>query len=306
MATYILRRVFYAIFVLWGALTVIFVAVRILPGDPASLMLGAGATDEEVAALEARLGLDASLPEQYVDFMGDAIRLDFGDSLWLNRPVLTSVTERIAATTRLAVAAMVIAVAVSFPLGILAALRQRTSADYLVSVVSLIGQSVPSFWLGIMLILLFARQLRLLPSAGSESWQHLILPAVTLALPLVGVLTRLVRSGLLEVMHEDYIRTARAKGLSPPAVLTRHAMRNMLIPVVTVMGIQLGNLLGGAVIVETVFGWPGIGRLLVDAIFQRDYPLVQASILFITATFILINLLVDLSYVYLDPRIRLQ
>jgi ABC-type dipeptide/oligopeptide/nickel transport system permease component len=165
---------------------------------------------------------------------------------------------------------------------------------------------VPSFWLGIMLILLFARQLRLLPSAGSESWQHLILPAVTLALPLVGVLTRLVRSGLLEVMHEDYIRTARAKGLSPPAVLTRHAMRNMLIPVVTVMGIQLGNLLGGAVIVETVFGWPGIGRLLVDAIFQRDYPLVQASILFITATFILINLLVDLSYVYLDPRIRLQ
>jgi ABC-type dipeptide/oligopeptide/nickel transport system permease component len=306
MAAYILRRIFYAVFVLWGALTIIFMVVRILPGDPASLMLGAGATEAEVGALKEELGLDASLPEQYVTFIGDAVRLDFGESLWLNRPVLTSVSERIAATARLAGAAMVIALIVSFPLGIVAALRQRTFVDYLVSVVSLIGQSVPSFWLGIMLILLFARYLRLLPSAGSQTWQHLILPAVTLALPLVGVLTRLVRSGLLEVMHEDYIRTARAKGLAPRRVLTRHAMRNMLIPVVTVIGIQLGNLLGGAVIVETVFGWPGIGRLLVDAIFQRDYPLVQAAILFITATFILINLLVDISYVYLDPRIRLQ
>ena len=306
MAAYILRRIFYAVFVLWGALTIIFMVVRILPGDPASLMLGAGATEEEVAALKEELGLDASLPEQYVTFIGDAVRLDFGESLWLNRPVLTSVNERIAATGRLALAAMVIALLVSFPLGILAALRQRTFVDYLVSVVSLIGQSVPSFWLGIMLILLFARQLQWLPSAGSQTWQHLILPAVTLALPLVGVLTRLVRSGLLEVMHEDYIRTARAKGLAPPNVLTRHAMRNMLIPVVTVIGIQLGNLLGGAVIVETVFGWPGIGRLLVDAIFQRDYPLVQAAILIITATFTLINLLVDISYVYLDPRIRLR
>jgi ABC-type dipeptide/oligopeptide/nickel transport system permease component len=306
MAAYILRRIFYAVFVLWGALTIIFMVVRILPGDPASLMLGAGATEEEVDALQAELGLDASLPEQYVTFMTDAVRLDFGESLWLNRSVLTSVSERIAATARLAAAAMVIALIVSFPLGILAALRQRTFVDYLVSVVSLVGQSVPSFWLGIMLILLFARQLQWLPSAGSQTWQHLILPAVTLALPLVGVLTRLVRSGLLEVMHEDYIRTARAKGLASPQVLTRHAMRNMLIPVITVIGIQLGNLLGGAVIVETVFGWPGIGRLLVDAIFQRDYPLVQAAILFITATFILINLLVDISYVYLDPRIRLR
>ena len=306
MAAYILRRIFYAVFVLWGALTVIFMVVRILPGDPASLMLGAGATAEEVDALQNQLGLDVSLPEQYITFIGDAVRLDFGESLWLNRPVLTSVSERIAATGRLALAAMVIAMLVSFPLGILAALRQRTFVDYLVSVMSLIGQSVPSFWLGIMLILLFARYLRLLPSAGSQTWQHLILPATTLALPLVGVLTRLVRSGLLEVMHEDYIRTARAKGLAPSAVLTRHAMRNMLIPVVTVIGIQLGNLLGGAVIVETVFGWPGIGRLLVDAIFQRDYPLVQASILLITSTFIVINLLVDISYVYLNPRIRLR
>ena len=266
MATYVIRRIIYAVFVLWGALTVIFLVVRILPGDPASLMLGAGATPEEVQVLEAKLGIDDSIPEQYVRFIVDAIRLDFGESLWLNRPVVTSVSERIAATGELAIAAMLIALLISFPLGILAALKPRSIVDYLVSVISLIGQSVPSFWLGIMLILLFARTLRLLPSAGSQTWQHLILPAVTLSLPLVGVITRLVRSGLLEVMHEDYIRTARSKGLSAQVVLSRHAMRNMLIPVITVIGIQMGNLLGGAVIVETVFSWPGIGRLLVDAI----------------------------------------
>ncbi|MCO5220060.1 MAG: ABC transporter permease [Thermomicrobiales bacterium] len=306
MAHYILQRLLYAVFVLWGALTVIFLVVRILPGDPASMMLGAGATQTEIDALRQNLGLDASLPEQYVSFMSEAARLDFGESLWLRRPVLDSIGERIAATGRLAIAAVILAVAISFPLGIVAALRQRGPIDYAVSVLSLIGQSVPGFWLGIMLILIFARQLRWLPSAGSQTPQHLILPAITLALPLVGVLTRLVRSGLLEVMHEDYIRTARAKGIAPHAVLTRHAMRNMLIPVITVLGIQLGNLLGGAVIVETVFGWPGIGRLLVDAITKRDYPLVQAAILFITTTFVLINLIVDLSYVYLDPRIRLR
>ncbi|HET9659735.1 MAG TPA: nickel ABC transporter permease [Thermomicrobiales bacterium] len=306
MGAYILQRLIYAVFVLWGALTVIFLVVRILPGDPASMMLGAGATEAEVSELQHNLGLDESMPHQYVTFMSEAVRLDFGESLWLRRPVVESVGERIAATARLALAAVVIALAISFPLGILAALRQRSPIDYAVSVISLIGQSVPSFWLGIMLILIFARQLRWLPSAGSQTPQHLILPAITLALPLVGVLTRLVRSGLLEVMHEDYIRTARAKGLSSRTVLTRHAMRNMLIPVVTVLGIQLGNLLGGAVIVETVFGWPGIGRLLVDAITKRDYPLVQAAILFITTIFVLINLLVDLSYIYLDPRIRLR
>lgn len=306
MTAYILRRVAYAVFVLWGALTIIFVTIRIVPGDPASMMLGAGATEEEVGRLRERLGLDASLPVQYVRFLGEAVRFDFGDSLWLDRPVLTSVGERIAATTRLAVTAVIIGLLISFPLGMLAALKQGTVVDAIVSIVSLIGQSVPSFWLGIMLILVFARQLLLLPSAGSETWQHLVLPAATLALPLVGVLTRLVRSGLIEVMYEDYVRTARAKGLGPRLVLTRHAVRNMLIPVVTVVGLQTGNLLGGAVITETVFGWPGIGRLLVDAIFHRDYPLVQASILFITAGFVLVNLLVDISYVYLDPRIRLQ
>jgi ABC-type dipeptide/oligopeptide/nickel transport system permease component len=306
MAPYLLRRLAYAFFVLWGAMTIVFVAVRIVPGDPASMMLGAGATEDDVAALNERLGLNDSLAVQYGEFMADVVRFDLGESLWLNRPVLTSIGERITTTGRLALAAMALALLLSFPLGIVAALKQRTPVDGLISIVSLMGQSVPSFWLGIMLILLFARNLRLFPSAGSDTLSHLVLPAVTLALPLVGVLTRLVRSGLLEVMHEDYIRTARAKGVDARSVLTRHALRNMLIPVVTVAGLQLGNLLGGTVIVETVFGWPGIGRLLVDAIFHRDYPLIQAAILFITAGFILINLLVDLSYVYLDPRIRLR
>jgi len=306
MSTYVLTRLAYSLFVLWGAMTIIFIAVRIVPGDPASLMLGPGSTEADVVALRQRLGLNASLPEQYGRFLSGAVRLDFGDSLWLNRPVGSEIASRVAATGRLAAVAIVLALVVSFPLGILAALRQRSPTDSAISVVSLIGQSVPSFWLGIMLILVFARQLRILPSAGSDTWRHLILPALTLALPLVGVLTRLVRSGLLDVLYEDYIRTARAKGLTPRSVLTRHALRNMLIPVITVVGLQVGNLLGGAVIVETIFGWPGIGRLLVDAIFHRDYPLVQATILFITAGFVVVNLLVDLSYGYLDPRIRLR
>jgi ABC-type dipeptide/oligopeptide/nickel transport system permease component len=238
--------------------------------------------------------------------MGKVLRGDLGESLRNRIPVTELLASKLPVTVELAVGSMLIAMVIGIPAGVLSAARKGTAVDVAANAVALSGLSVPHFWLGIMLILLFARYLRLLPSAGSQTWQHLILPAVTLALPLVGVLTRLVRSGLLEVMHEDYIRTARAKGLAPPRVLTRHAMRNMLIPVVTVIGIQLGNLLGGAVIVETVFGWPGIGRLLVDAIFQRDYPLVQAAILLITATFILINLLVDISYVYLDPRIRLR
>ena len=305
MSQYLVTRLGYSVFVLWGALTIIFVAIRIVPGDPAMMMLGPGSTQEDIAALRERLGLDESMLVQYGRYIGDVARMDFGDSLWLNRPVVSEVVSRVAATARLAGAAALVGLVVSVPLGIAAALKRGSPLDGLISVVSLVGQSVPSFWLGIMLILVFARQFQLLPSSGSSGWSHLVLPAITLAMPLIGVLTRLVRSGMLDVLHEDYVRTARAKGLNPQAVLLRHAMRNMLIPVVTVVGLQLGNLLGGAVIVETVFGWPGIGRLLVDAINQRDYPLVQVAILFITVSFVVINLLVDLSYGLLDPRIRI-
>ena len=305
MTTYVLRRLGFSVFVLWGALTIVFAAIRVAPGEPAQLMLGTDASAAEVAALRQRLGLDQPLPIQYGRYLFQALRLDLGRSLRLDQPAIQAVADRFAVTAQLAFSAMVLAVAISFPLGIAAALRPRSIVDSIVSTVSLLGQSVPSFWLGIMFILLFARQLRLLPSAGAETWQHLVLPALTLALPLIGVLTRLVRSGMLDVLHEDYVRTARAKGLPPRAVVARHALLNMLIPVITVIGLQLGHLLGGAVIVETVFAWPGVGRLLVEAITNRDYPLVQAAILFITAGFILINFLVDLSYGYLDPRVRL-
>ncbi len=295
----------FSIFVLWGALTIVFLAVRAAPGDPAQMMLGTDATIQEVAALRARLGLDRPLLVQYAAYLGQAAQLDLGRSLRLDMPAVQAIWERIGETGRLALTAMLIAVGVSFPLGIAAAPRPRSAVDGVVSVVSLLGQSIPAFWVGIMFILLFARYLRLLPSGGSESWAHLVLPSITLALPLVGVLTRLVRSGMLDVLDEDYVRTARAKGLTPRSVLVRHALLNMLIPVITVMGLQLGHLLGGAVIVETVFAWPGVGRLLVEAIGNRDYPLVQATILFITAGFVLINFLVDLSYGVIDPRVRL-
>jgi len=285
---------------------VIFIAIRVVPGDPALAILGPDASPADLSALRARLGLDRPIVIQYLEYLGRTVRLDLGNSIRLEAPVLGVIMERFPLTALLAFTAIVLAVGLSFPLGILAALKRHSVIDSAVSAFSLVGQSVPSFWLGIVLILIFARQLRLLPSAGAESWKHLILPSLTLALIFTGVLTRLVRSGMLEVLAEDYVRTAHAKGLAPRLVVIRHALPNMLIPVVTVIGLQLGHLLGGAVIIETVFGWPGIGRLLVDAIFHRDYPLVQGAVFFITAGFIIINLMVDLSYGYLDPRVRLS
>jgi ABC-type dipeptide/oligopeptide/nickel transport system permease component len=304
LGAYLLARLGHSVFVLWGALTVVFVVVRAVPGDPAQMMVGSQGTQQDVAALRQRLGLDQPLGVQYVTYLGQVVRLNFGPSLRLDEPAAQAVAERLPATGLLAVTAMLAAAVVSLPLGILAALGHRTPIDRLISVVSLVGQSVPNFWLGIMFILVFARTLQWLPSAGIGTWQQLILPAATLALLLIGLLTRLVRSGLLEVLHDDYVRTARAKGLPPRQVLGRHALPNALIPVITVGGLQFGQLLAGAVIVETVFAWPGVGRLLVDAISNRDYPVVQAAILFITAGFVVVNLLVDLSYAYLDPRIR--
>lgn len=304
MGAYIIRRLAYSIFVLWGALTVIFVTVRLVPGDPAQMMLGSQATEEEVAQLRAEMGLDQSLPVQYFRFLQDAAQFDFGTSLRLQTDAVDAVVTRLPATALLAVTAMAVAILISVPLGMAAALRRNSPVDRLVSVLSLLGQSVPGFWLGIMFILIFARQFQILPSSGIGTWRHLVLPSLTLALPLVGILTRLVRSGLLEVLNEDYIRTAYAKGLTGRVVTFRHALRNALIPVVTVAALQFGSLLAGTVITETVFAWPGAGRLLVDAISNRDYSIVQTAILFITASFVILNLLVDVSYAYLDPRIR--
>lgn len=306
MLGYILRRIAQAVLVLWGALTIVFAVVRLVPGDPATIILGSDATAEEVARVRAELGLEDSLLVQYARFMARAVRLDFGESFRFGSDAFAMVLDRIGATVTLAAAAMLIALAVSFILGVLAALRPRGLADRTISTLSLMGQSMPNFWVGIILILVFARQLNMFPSAGNTTLSHLVLPAVTLALPFTSILVRLIRSGLLEVLGEGYIQTARAKGLTEPAVLARHAVRNMLIPVVTVAGLQFGALLGGTVVVEEVFSWPGLGRLLVDAIGNRDYTVIQASVAFIAAIFVLVNLVVDLLYAYIDPRVRVS
>lgn len=304
MAVFLARRAAMTVFVLWGVLSVIFVVVRVVPGDPALTQLGPTASEEELAAFRARFGLDQPLLVQYVSFMANAVRLDFGDSFRLGGAAVAHVLDRLPMSLLLAGVAMLIALIVSFPLGLRAALRPGGWADRLSSVASLTIQGLPTFWVGIMLILIFARVLHILPSGGAGSWQHLVLPAVTMSLPLIGVIVRLVRSGLLEVMREGYIQTARSKGLSERVVVAVHGLRNVLIPVVTVLGLQFGVLIGGSVVVEMVFSWPGIGRLLIEAIGNRDYPVVQASVAAMALIFVTLNLIVDLLYGVLDPRIR--
>jgi peptide/nickel transport system permease protein len=305
MAAYLVRRLLFSVVILWGAVTIVFVVLRLVPADPAVLILGSDATEEEIDALRAEMGLDRSIVAQYGIFLTDVLQGDFGDSYRQQTDAMGLVLERLPATIKLAVAALSIAVVIGIPLGLVAALRVNGFVDRAVSAVSLLLQSLPGFWVGIVFILVFSRTLKWFPSGGSESWKHLVLPAVTLALPFIAILTRMTRSGLLEVINESYIQTARAKGLSERIVIFPHAMRNALIPIVTVVGLQFGQLLGGAVIIETVFAWTGVGRLLIDAIGQRDYNVVQAAIVVIATFFVVINLIVDLLYGYLDPRVRL-
>jgi peptide/nickel transport system permease protein len=305
MLRFVAIRLGHAIFVLWGVITAIFLIVRVVPGDPVTVLLGPNATTEQLDAARADLGLDDPLWTQYVDYMKGVIQLDFGESYRLGGSAVEHVIERLPATIRLAVTSIVLAVVIGFPLGIAAARRAGRISDRVITGTSLIGQSLPQFWVGIVLILVFSRTLKWLPSAGDDGWKSYIMPSITLALPFLSLLVRLVRSGLLDVLGSDFIRTARAKGLREGRVTYEHGVPNMLIPVVTVVGLQLGLLVGGAVIVETVFAWPGIGRLLVTAIFNRDFNVVQAAVAFIAFGFILINLIVDISYGYLDPRLRI-
>lgn len=305
MLAFFAGRLVFSVFVLWGAVTVVFLVLRLVPGDPAIVLLGPDADPAQIAALREQMGLDRSLVTQYGIYLGDVLRLDFGRSFRLGGDAMDLVVARVPATAQLASAALAISLVVGFPLGLVAALRPNTAVDRVVSVLSLVAQSAPTFWVGIVFILVFARGLTLLPSSGSGTWQHLVMPAVTLALPFVAILVRLTRSGLLEVMHEGYVQTARAKGLHERTVVLGHATRNALIPITTVVGLQFGTLLAGTVIVETVFAWPGVGRLLIDSISHRDYGVVQAAVLLIAAIFVLMNLLVDVLYGYLDPRVRL-
>lgn len=301
-----LRRLGLGLFVMWGCVTLIFFLIRLAPGDPAALALGPDATADEIEAARVRLGLDASMVEQYVDYLRRVVTLDFGRSYRLNQPAMDAVLDRFPATIQLALSAMVIAVVVGITLGCVAGWRSGGKVDRFVSTVTIGMQSFPTFWVGIMLILVFALHLRVLPSAGYGSWQNLVLPAITLSLPQVAIVARLTRSSVAESMHEPYIQTARSKGLTDRQVLVGHALKNSLIPVVTIVGLQTGVLLGGSVVVENVFAWPGLGSLIVDSVSARDYSVVQAAALLIAAVVVVLNLVADLVYSQLDPRIRVE
>jgi peptide/nickel transport system permease protein len=304
--SYLLRRFLHAIFVVFGVSLVVFLLLRMIPGDPVLLMVPPEAPQELVQETRHAMGFDRPIHEQYGIFLLQLIKGDFGMSIRHHRPVLDLVLERFPATIELAVVSMIIAVAFAVPLGVVAGVKRSSAWDRSTMLGALIGQSVPTFWLGIMLILIFSVQLRLLPTSGRGEWQQLVLPSITLGAYMMALLARLTRSAIIEVLGEDYVRTARAKGLRERQVLIRHALRNALVPIVTVLGMQVGALLGGAVITEAVFGWPGIGTLAITAIETRDYPVVQAVVLLSAVIFTLINVLIDLSYQWLDPRIRID
>jgi peptide/nickel transport system permease protein len=286
-------------------MTLIFIVVRIIPGDVAQNYLPIGATNAEIAALREKLGLNDPYLAQYGRFILNAFRLDFGNSLYWRVNAMHLIGKHLPKTVQLAGSAVLVSVILSFPLGVAAARRPGSLVDRTITSISLVGQSLAPFWVGLVLILLFSRKWALLPSAGSQTISHYILPTITLALPFVSLLARLIRGGLLEVINMPYIDSARAKGMTERRVIYKHAVRNMLIPVVTVIGLQLGSLIAGAVVVEMVFAWPGVGRLLVQGIYNRDYVVVQAVVVVLTASYVFINLFVDVLYTYLDPRVRL-
>jgi peptide/nickel transport system permease protein len=304
MLSYLSRRLLAALVTLIGVSMIVFLLMHLLPGDPARLIAGLNAPEEEVIRLRSQLGLDQPLLVQYGRFLGHLLRGDLGTSIRSSAPVLKEITGRMPWTILLAFISTAIAAAVGIPAGVIAARWHNKLPDYLVSLVTLFGISMPVYWLGLMLIILFAVQLHWLPAGGNEGPTSVILPALTLAAFSVALIARMTRSSMLEVLGQDYLRTARAKGLKEKVVIVRHALKNAFIPVVTVIGLQLGILLSGSVLTETIFGWPGIGLLLVDSIFARDYPVVQGVVLLFAVIFTLLNILVDLSYAYLDPRIR--
>lgn len=305
MVTYILRRLLQSVFVVIGVTFVSF-GLIFLSGDPATLMLPPETPLEYVEEFRHVMGFDQPWTIQYLKYIGRAAQGDFGTSLRHNQPSLKLVLERMPATLELALASLIISVVLAFPLGVISATKKGTILDNLSMVGALFGQSMPNFWLGIIAILIFGVQLKWLPVSGRGEFGHIILPAVTLGVFSLARNTRLIRSSLLEVLGEDYIRTAHAKGLKKNKVLLSHALRNALLPVVTIIGLQFGTLLGGAVITETIFAWPGVGRLTVQAIQNKDFPIVQASVTMFALIFVMLNLLVDILYSYLDPRIRLS
>jgi len=305
MRAYLVRRLAQSLLVLLGVSFVVFFILH-LTGDPALVLLPPDATAQDIQEFREKMGFNDPFLVQYGRFLRGALRGDFGRSVRHDEPAFDLVAERLPATLELAGAALLIALALAIPAGIVSAVRRNSLVDYVSTVVALLGQSMPTFWLGIMLILVFSVRFSLLPSSGRGTLEHLILPAITLGLFTTARITRLTRSGMLEVLNQDYIRTARAKGMADPPVVWKHALKNAAIPIVTIVGIELGTLLGGSVITETIFAWPGVGRLSVQAIYNRDYPVVQAAVFLLSTTFVVVNLVVDVLYTYLDPRIRFR
>jgi len=303
---FLARRLVLTIPVLFGVATLVFSLIHVIPGDPARAMLGDAASQEDVDALRERLGLNRPLAEQYGAFLGGIVRGDLGTSMRTGQPVVSQIVERMPATIELAAAAMFVAIGVAIPLGIIAAVWRGTVIDHAATTLALTGISIPNFWLGPLLAIVFAIELGWLPVSGRGTMAHLVLPAISLGAALAAILARMTRATLLEELREPYVRAARARGASRVRAVLRHAFRNSLIPVVTLVGLQFGAVLTGAVITETVFSWPGVGRLLVQSIGFRDYPLVQGCILLIAVTYVAMNLITDLLYGVVDPRIRYE
>jgi ABC-type dipeptide/oligopeptide/nickel transport system permease component len=306
MARYLLRRFALTLPAIWLVLTMVFFLIHIVPGDPVEQMLGEGAAPGQAAQLRHSLGLDRPLYVQYGRYLADVVRGDLGQSFKFQAPVRHVIFERYPATLQLAFLALLVCAAIAIPAGVIAAHRRGSNEDRAIGVLTLLGLAVPNFALGPLLITLFSIKLGWLPVSGRGGALNYILPAATLGAALAAILTRMVRSSMLEELSSDYVRTARAKGLSTAAVLLRHALRNALIPIITILGLQFGTLLAGTIVTETIFSWPGIGRLTVMAISSRDYPLLQGCILVIALSYVLVNLLTDVFYAFIDPRVRLS
>jgi peptide/nickel transport system permease protein len=312
MLAYILRRLAGMLAVMLIVAAIVFVIARVVPGDPAAVMLGSAATPEDVAALRSRLGLDQPLLAQFIIYLRQIVTLDLGQSIFLNQPVAQALAQRAELTATLTLMAAGIAVLIGVPVGLLSAVRRGTGLDQAVVAFAMLAASVPSFWIGLTLIKYLAVDLRWFPVAGygppgatfAERLQYLILPAIALGIPNSALILRFTRTSMLDVLGEDYVRTARAKGLPPGVVVLKHAFRNALIPVVTVVGLTVAVLIGGAIVTETVFGLPGVGNLIVSAVLRRDYPVIQGALLVISGIYVLINLGVDLLYAVIDPRVR--
>jgi len=306
MIRYISLRLLFAVPALWLIVTMVFLLAHVVPGDPVEQMLGEGARAEDLQQLRHALGLDVPIATQYARYLRGVVRGDLGDSFRFREPVTRIVLDHYPATLELALVALLISAAIGIPAGLLAAERRSTGADRAISVFTLLGLSIPNFALGPVLILVFSVTFGWLPVSGRGGPPHLVLPAITLGAALAAILTRMVRTSVIEELSSDYVRTARAKGLSPAAVLFRHAFRNALIPILTILGLQFGTLLAGTIVTETIFSWPGIGRLTVQAIGARDYPLLQGCILLIAVSYVLVNLLTDFICGLVDPRVRFE